>query len=196
MKEDHVHNAEIVWSDRIAVFENAFIGCWDQLYFQAYRKTQSVELSKDLVQESFIVLWNNLPNLQGPQEILPFLYGTLRKKVLTQYRKSEVHLKFLTTSVDLSSQFDLPPDTLLLDKELNAVIGTEVSKMPDRMREIYLLKRGDGLSIREIAEKLGISEQTVKNQLQNAYGRLRSSLNDYNSPLAAFGILLFSLNSR
>jgi RNA polymerase sigma factor (sigma-70 family) len=196
MKEDHVHNAEIVWSDKIAVFENAFIDFWDELYVHAYRKTQSVELSKDLVQESFIVLWNTLPNLQGKQEILPFLYGILRKKVLTQYRKSEVHLKFVTTSVDLSSQFDLPPDRLLLDKELNAVIVTEVSKMPERMRAIYQMKREEGLSIREIAEKLGITEQTVKNQLQNAYGRLRSSLNEYNSPLAAFGILLFSLHSK
>ena len=78
-------------------------------------------------------------------------------------------------------QFDISSENLLLTKELESVIFAEVEKMPARMKEIYLLKKEEGFSIKEIAEKLSLSEQTVKNQLQNAYSRLRLCLKEYNS---------------
>jgi len=181
----------VVWSEKIQVFETAFNEYWNELYRHAYRKTQAEDVSKDLVQEAFMVLWDNLDNLGDPQEIRPFLYGTLRNKTLREFEKSEIHLRYTQSAVITDSPFDPSSENLLLNQELEAVIAGEVTKMPERMKEIYLLKKEYNFSIREIAEKLGISEQTVKNQLQNAYGRLRLCLKDYNSPIATVGFIVY-----
>lgn len=180
----------IVWSDKIRIFELAFDQYWDELFRHAYRKTQAEDLSKDLVQEAFIVLWNGLDNIDSKEQILPFLYGILRNKILKQYEKSDVHLRYAMSVTLKDDQFDLSSENLLLNKELESVIFAEVEKMPLRMKEIYLLKKEDGFSIKEIAEKLGLSEQTVKNQLQNAYSRLRLCLKDYNSSFFIAGFVV------
>ena len=61
--------------------------------------------------------------------------------------------------------------------------------------DIFLLKKEESFSIRQIAEQLNISEQTVKNQLQSAYQRLKLRLRDYDAPFAATGLLVISLLS-
>ncbi|WCT10703.1 RNA polymerase sigma factor [Mucilaginibacter jinjuensis] len=178
------------WPDKVQVFELAFDQHWDELFRHAYRKTQTEDLSKDLVQETFMVLWNGLDNLDLTEKVLPLLYGILRNKILKQYEKSEVHFKYALSVSQKDEQFDISSENLLLTKELESVIFAEVEKMPVRMKEIYLLKKEEGFSIKEIAEKLGLSEQTVKNQLQNAYSRLRLCLKEYNSSLFFVGFVV------
>jgi RNA polymerase sigma factor (sigma-70 family) len=190
MSNSKNHELSVVWSDKIRTFEVAFDLHWDELYRQAYKKTQSEYLAKDLVQETFMILWDSLDKIISADQVLPILYGILRNKILKQYEKSEVHLRYALASSIKDELFNASSENLLLDKELESIITAEVEKMPLRMKEIYLLKKEDGFSIREIAEKLGISEQTVKNQLQNAYSKLRLRLKEYNSPIVIAGFVV------
>lgn len=181
--------SESVISEKIVVFEAAFKQYSELLYRHAYRKTNSADLSKDLVQEVFFTLWDKQDKFPDKDQLLPYLYVILKNKILNQYKKSNIHLKY-AISVAKEKPFQLDSADLLLNKELDAILKSEVDNMPDRMREIYLLKKEEGVSIREIAEKLGISEQTVKNQLQNAYNRIKDRLKDYDSFPLILGFLV------
>ncbi|MNT82317.1 RNA polymerase sigma factor [compost metagenome] len=70
-----------------------------------------------------------------------------------------------------------------------AAIDKQVQSLPERLKEVYLLRKEEGLSIREIAGKLNISEQTVKNQLGLAVKRMRGALKE-----TLIVILLSSMN--
>lgn len=76
---------------------------------------------------------------------------------------------------------EVTTEELLQFKELQSVIAGEVDELPERMREIYCLSRVENLQIAEIAAKLNISEQTVKNTLTTALKRLRKNLSHYSS---------------
>jgi RNA polymerase sigma factor (sigma-70 family) len=69
-----------------------------------------------------------------------------------------------------------PADLLLRNKQLSDLIEQEVSQLPGRMREVYLLRRDEELSHAEIAERLGISRLTVKTQMNKALRILREKL--------------------
>lgn len=186
---DGLNKLSISWSSKIDIFERAFSQHYNQLFFSVIKKVQSDDLAKDLLQEVFIAFWDNLDNIDTEQQILPYLYGILRNKVLMYYRKSEVHLKYAMDAVNQHTE-DQSSEHIFLNKELEAIIGDEIDKMPLRMKTIYRLKKENNNSIKEIAEELGISEQTVKNQLQNAYSRLKLRLKDYNSPVIIVGFVM------
>jgi RNA polymerase sigma-70 factor (family 1) len=177
-------------SEKIGIFENAFQNYWEQLYHHAYRKTRSVDLSKDLIQEVYITLWNKIDNFSRDDQILPYLYVVLRNKIMKQYQQSAVHLRYAMSVSGKEAPVEPASHSILLNKELQSLVDQEVGKMPERMRRIYLMKKEEGITLRDIAQELGISEQTVKNQLQSAYKRLRIQLKDYDSPLMVVGMVL------
>ena len=63
---------------------------------------------------------------------------------------------------------DQSPEVKLLNNELVENIHDAINRLPDRCRQIYLLKRYDGLKYSEISEILNISVNTVKTQMKRA----------------------------
>jgi len=179
-----------VSSDKRKAFELAFNQYWERLYKHACKKLNSEELAKDMVQETFTTMWKNLDKLSNQDQLLPYLYVVLRNLVLNQYAKDEVRLRYAAERVSLTEDSDYSAHQILVSKELQEIIDDEIEKMPLRMKEIYVLKREEQLSIREIAEKLQLSEQTVKNQLQSASHRLKMRITQYDSSMLALAILL------
>ena len=74
---------------------------------------------------------------------------------------------------DLSAN---PTDSFINFRELQQQIGETVAALPERCRLVYQLSREEGLNNRAIAQRLGISEKTVENQLTKALARLRTRL--------------------
>ena len=64
----------------------------------------------------------------------------------------------------------------------DAKIWKAIDNLPEKCRNVFLMSKRDGLSNEEIADELGISIKTVKNQLTKAFGRLREALSDGHKP--------------
>lgn len=164
-------------------FKLVFDAYWDALYKQAYKKVHCRDIAQDLVQDVFVGLWDKMELLDAEGSVLAYLFAILRNKILKLYEKDEVRLRYAVSVVTDVVPADLHSQNSFLEKELKAVIDAEIARMPLRMQEIYLLKKEDDLSIKQIAEDLSLSEQTVKNQLQMAYQRLRTRVTAYDSSL-------------
>jgi RNA polymerase sigma-70 factor (ECF subfamily) len=66
----------------------------------------------------------------------------------------------------------------LRTKEMQFIIRAEINRMPQRMREIYILSKEEQFTIQEISSVLTVAPQTVKNQLHRALGRIRLTLQE------------------
>lgn len=180
----------LVKLDKNKAFNLVFDAYWNALYKQAYKKVHCADLAQDLVQDVFVSLWDKIELLDAEGSVLAYLFAILRNKILKLYEKDSVRLKYAVSVTSNVAVSDVHSQNNILEKELKAIIDAEVARMPLRMKEIYLLKREDDLSIKQIAEDLSLSEQTVKNQLQMAYQRLRTRVKDYDSSLALLALLL------
>lgn len=173
----------LVKSDKHRAFKLVFEAYWHAVYKQAYKRVQCADRAKDLVQDSFLSLWDKIDLLDSEGSVLAYLYAVLRNKVLKLYEKDEVRARYAISVTALEAPSDLYAQDALIEKELKVLIEKEVASMPPRMREIYLLKKDEELSVKQIAVNLSLSEQTIKNQLQTAYQRLRVRVKDYNPVL-------------
>jgi RNA polymerase sigma-70 factor (ECF subfamily) len=181
-------------SRRVNAFGQLFREHRQALLRHALKKLGNLELAQDIVQETFVVLWNS-DMLNKPDEVRGYLYGIVRHKILDEYRRNAMRLRYANERVNKVEEHYETPDQPLLTKELKKIIDQEIALMPERMREIFQMKKQQKLSIAEIATTLKLSEQTVKNQLYRATNRLKERLLTYDTSMVVIGILLFGLLS-
>jgi len=89
------------------------------------------------------------------------------------------------------------PHDLAERKELTEYIRAAINDLPERCRLIFTLCKEEGLSHKEVAEKLDISTKTIENQITKAMKSLRAAVTRYQSlDMWAWGIFIFELLER
>ncbi|WP_295674421.1 RNA polymerase sigma factor [uncultured Mucilaginibacter sp.] len=142
----------------------------------AASKLYDLEDARDLLQDLFVKLWENREQLQITSNLQSYLYGIVRHRIIDKIRKNITREDYALALQSLPSFFQHGGDKQLEAKELQQAIQHSLDQLPDRVKQIYKLSRDEGLSNPEIAQKLSLSEQTVKNQLSAALKHLRKSL--------------------
>ncbi len=156
------------------------------LYTHAYSKLQDRDEAKDVVQEVFSALWSKRSVIQFQLNISGYLYITLRNKIINILAHRKIQSEYLSSMNDYLSRARADTDFLTRTNQLRSIIEGEILKMPVRMREVFELSRKSHLSHKEIAERLGISEKTVKDHVNNALKILRLKLGLVNYLLFLF----------
>lgn len=165
--------------DDKTAFDELYHRYWEKLYIAAYARLQNEADAKDCLQEVFVALWHKRKEIVIRQQLDAYLFVALKYRVLNHLRHRQHYEKHL----DIFADFPVPvlpsADDHLFLTEIQRIITDTIADMPDKMKEVYLLSRRDGLSVQETATKLGISGQTVKNQLTSALKRLKDKLQRY-----------------
>jgi RNA polymerase sigma-70 factor (ECF subfamily) len=152
---------------------------WKPLFQYAYKRLESAETAKDLVQDIFICLWNKKDALKLTSSLSAYLFSMLRFKLIDYYHAGEVRKRYASDADKINHlSFDDAGQKVNLG-EINNLLNLSMQTLPDKMKEIFELSRIKGYSTRQISEQLSISEQTVKNQLSTALRRLKLSFTDY-----------------
>lgn len=166
-------------TDEHAGFRILYSRYWEALYKKALHRLGSSDDAQDAVQEVFVSLWRNKNTIRFDQTLSPYLFTSLKYCIIRQvYLKAKKGIQ-VPLSAEGLEHFELSAEQLFQYKELQSAIAGEVAELPHRMQEIYRLSRVENMQIAEIAERLNISEQTVKNTLTTALKRLRGRLSNY-----------------
>lgn len=160
-------------------FDVLFIRHWENLYKSAFYVLRDSEAAKDILQEVFIRLWQNRQALQI-QSLPAYLKVAVKFRVASYIHSGKIRENFYNQLAQSVSFASAPSSEELSElKELNAIIQNAIATLPDKCRQIYLMKREELLSNQEIADKLGISVKTVENQMTIALRRVRYSIDQY-----------------
>jgi len=128
---------------------------------------------EEIVQEVFVKLWLKKETVDPEKEFQSYLFS-IAKNLVLDHLKSAVNRKLYFVGEHF--QQDLLIDDIqegALAEEKLQKLQTLISEIPKRRREIFRLSRFEGLSYKQIAERLNISENTVDSQIRNALAFLR-----------------------
>jgi RNA polymerase sigma-70 factor (ECF subfamily) len=145
------------------------------LYRHAYQMLHDKVRAEDAVQDVFQMLLEKKDELQLQHSLKAFLYSSTRFRILKQFRHGKVADKYLSTLVGLAESGVDNVELYMEEKELASRIEEGLAKLPEKMRQIFELSRIDELSYTEIAEKLSITDHTVRKQMSNALKIMRES---------------------
>ena len=147
-----------------------------KIFAFSLRYLKVTEAAEDLTQEVFIQLWENRQKININFSLSSFLFTIAKNKIIDHFRKQQRQTLF-NNYIHHYLEF---PNTLKEENEGNNVASIQVesviNKLPEKRKIVFLLSKKFGLNRREIADFLGISEHTVKNQLQEALKFLRHVL--------------------
>jgi RNA polymerase sigma-70 factor, ECF subfamily len=138
----------------------------------------STDDSKDIAQESFIRLWEQRSGLWESGSARPYLYRIAKNLAINERQRRELHRTLEAGQVDEGPAVRTPAREMEA-RELRAIVQRAIAALPERRREAFVLAHLQNLPHREVAEVMGISPQTVANQISAALADLRRSLAPY-----------------
>lgn len=160
----------------------------DSLYGFALLHTKSVVQAEDIVQETFLKLWNMRYSLSEEGSFKSMLFTIAKNHVIDVFRQ-QINRADFEDYISFCEDENLS-DTTSIDKiyydDFVEKLAISKQKLTPAQRNIFEWSREEGLSNAEIACKAGLSEQTVKNHLSSALKVLRAELLKYNFLFALF----------
>jgi len=142
-----------------------------------YRYVKHEAETEEIVQEVFVKIWINRHKLDLNASFEAYLFTITYNTVISLMRKKVNENKYVAHVKSMQQVNE--SDKIINDihyKELNNKVEKLLDQLTPRQKQIFILSREEGLSHKEIAEKLNISSNTVKNHLVSTLSFLKSKL--------------------
>jgi RNA polymerase sigma-70 factor (ECF subfamily) len=161
-----------------------------QIYRLAMKMLQNPQDAEDVLQDSFIKAYKALPSFEGRSSISTWLYRIATNEALMFLRKKKLVQVSVDESIEDEQGAERPrqivdwcciPEDELMSTEGRAHLNRSIEELPETLRVVFLLRDIEGLSTRETAEVLDLSESAVKTRLSRARFQLRELLSGYYS---------------
>lgn len=154
-------------------FEKVYDSNWSRLYNVAYHYFRDRASAQEVVQEVFIKLWLKREEFAQIQNVEAYLYTAIRNKVYDQFDKIHNQEKLLRNSTRDFREDSLCTEEQIEYEETLSLINSEIEKLPNTTKTIFLLSRFDRYSNDEIAVRLQLSSKAVEYHITRALKKLR-----------------------
>lgn len=156
-----------------------------QLFIQFYSKlsrfvmgfTKNKELTDEIVSDVFINIWRRRKNLVEIKNLKLYLYVSAKNTTFNYLKK--LHRENLTdldlVEIELEDPF-ADPGAAMITREMNLKLKAAINELPPRCKLVFTLVKEDGLSYKQTAQLLNISESTVENQISIALKKISGSI--------------------
>lgn len=155
----------------------------DMLYHYVLDITKSPSEAKDILQETFLKIWQTKENINSDLSFKSYLYKISKNLIIDSFRKKMDSIRFenYINSDDFQDYSENNTEKKISFDEFEQSLQLAKKHLTERQLQIFELSREQGLSIPCIAKELNLSEQTVKNQLSLSLKQLRSLLSQFNT---------------
>ncbi len=162
-----------------------------QIYRLALKFTNNPQDAEDVLQETFLKAMRALPEFEGRSSLSTWLYRIAVNESLMLLRKQKPDLALDTPAEEEDSEeggssngliladWCCLPEEELLSEESRRFLDQAIQQLPATLRSVFILRDIEGMSIRETADLLGLTETNVKTRLLRARLFLRQQLSRY-----------------
>lgn len=177
----------------VKAFDDLYNKYAARLYNFSLKYLKSVEEAEEVVQEVFLYIWDKRDGLKPDNSfnayVFTIAYNIIRKYFNKKSRENAYKDDLIYTFLQLENNLDKIIDYKFLLEKVELIINA----LPARRKEIFIKRKYDGLSVKQIAEELEISPNTVENQLASAQKQILNELQKEKLAGMIFFILFISI---
>ncbi len=151
-----------------------------RLLAYARARCQSADEAEDLLQEALIKLWGYQEERGYRPPDLPLAFSVMRYLGMDHGRRKRRRERRDNKIIQFQKDHDHWLDPAMEDEEDAAILRGEVESLPDKLREVLILKIWGGLTFAEIGELLAISNNTAASRYRYALEQLQKKLKHLN----------------
>lgn len=173
-------------------FEEFYLHFYERVFRFAYYSLKNEEACREIVSNVFFAIWISRKKLPAVKNIETYLYAVAQnevKRYMSSYsNKTNISLDEIPLQYTVAKENS--PEDKLLETELSKLVTKIVNQLPEKCRLIFLMKRREGKSSKEIAEILNIKESTVRVQLKIAASKILDYLRVHSPELFFLYLLI------
>ncbi len=143
-------------------------------------------LAKDIVQDTFVSLWEKLTTIRDAVAIPAYSFRILKNRCLREIRMRAILGRFeqmdtLSLNEAELAHYDVDSDVLgsLFSEDLDQAYKRAIARLPERCRQVFLLSREKNMPYKDIARDLGISRRTVENEVYRGLKKIKLYLKEF-----------------
>jgi len=148
----------------------------DQLIYYVQRAAKSPFLAEDVVHDTFLKVWQNRDQLDTSKPIRPYLFVIAKRTLLNFLRRARHEGQIISEIKKYALEEDHSTQRLLEYNESNRLINQAIDNLSGQVKRTFLCCRVEGMSYKQAAELLQITESTVNKHMSKALHLIREYL--------------------
>jgi RNA polymerase sigma-70 factor (ECF subfamily) len=166
-----------------------FFNCYyAPLTFFVLKLTGDQQLAEDIASEAFVKLWKRREELSGEGSLKAYLYRMVRNAAIDHMRMQKRNQAARSEFLHVVTEPEMPVLHRMIETETLDRIYRSLQHLPPKCSQVFRMFYLQGKSYAEIAEELGLSPHTVRNQKARALRLLKTRLSYFSLILSAFFI--------
>jgi RNA polymerase sigma-70 factor (family 1) len=179
MQNQHDSEQEILKRLKLG-HEDAFSALYslysNKLLYYVQRTTKSPYLAEDVVHDTFMKIWQHRDRIDPSKPFKPYIF-TIAKRSLLDLLKRARHEKAILSEIrSYTINVDHSTELLLDYNESNLLINEAIAELSEQVRKTFTLCRVQGLSYKQAAETLNITESTINKHMSKALQIVRAHI--------------------
>lgn len=142
----------------------------------AAKRSNGIEEAEDVVQEIFLHIWNHSKEFAVEGSLRNYLHRAVVNRLLNLLKHQNVQEAYIQSFQNYLDDGVNETDFRVRERVIHEIIEKEINALPPKMRQVFQLRNYKYMSNKEIAQNLGISEQTVETHIKKALKILRTKL--------------------
>jgi RNA polymerase sigma-70 factor (family 1) len=177
------------------LYQETFYKYYEPLCKYAFTIVKEPHSCEDIVQETFLRVWEKKQNLIGSEELTWYLYTAIRNNCLSFLDKRQKTVLGDFNGREIIETPGERPVAGTNETDYDTLLKKALENLPPKCREVFVLSRVSNLTYKQISESLGISIKTVENQMGKALKILRAYIRQKQEIPAIVSIFFMILSS-
>jgi RNA polymerase sigma-70 factor (family 1) len=165
---------------RIPEFEKIFHLFHPALCFFARKWVNDMSIAQDIVTEVFLKLWQKQADFDTLYSVKAFLYISTRNACINHNQQAQYQSRVKANIRQFSNEVESDGVNEIIHAEVLQEVYSIVKELPTKCREVMMLSYSEGMDCHEIARKMSVSVNTVRNQKTRGVHLIRNRFRSAN----------------